>query len=480
MVGLFYYGYSPFSLVAGVAMDRLGPRSVVPIGAAVVGIGALLFATGNTEARERRPLPAGRGRRVRARRRRRTSRRQNFPASRAATLIGATQMFGMAGGSAGPVRGRPDDRGAASPWSAFWIGMGVAGLVIARAAVPAAAEARARRRSDADDDWLQRRRARARRRCFAIRSRMLCGMIAGLLFIPTTIFDMIWGVRYLQEAQASTTRTAVMRSATVPIGWIIGCPLLGFISDRIGRRKPVIVGGAVVLLGVPRVDPLRAGRRAAAVRARARDRASRRAPRCCRTPSSRKPTRRSSRGTATGVINFLNFTFSALLGPVFGWLLLRAAAGAPLAHEHYQAAFRAAAVRRRARDRAHASCSRKPGRGRAQPTRRSGRDVLRSSSQQGTSNGQIRRAACEVPRGCAPVPTAVAHPCEATALAGAVEAHELGLDHADPRRPGREDPRGRARSASSISSDSRSSMRRTATRRPTRRSSSCAKARPSC
>ena len=50
MVGLFYYGYSPFSLVAGAAMDRLGPRKVVPIGAAAVGIGALLFATGNTEA----------------------------------------------------------------------------------------------------------------------------------------------------------------------------------------------------------------------------------------------------------------------------------------------------------------------------------------------------------------------------------------------------------------------------------------------
>src|SRR4029077_4164457 len=25
IVGLFYYGYSPFSLVAGAAMDRLGP-----------------------------------------------------------------------------------------------------------------------------------------------------------------------------------------------------------------------------------------------------------------------------------------------------------------------------------------------------------------------------------------------------------------------------------------------------------------------
>src|SRR6202008_1392646 len=46
MVGLFYYGYSPFSLVAGVARARLGPRRVVPLGAAAVGIGALLFASG--------------------------------------------------------------------------------------------------------------------------------------------------------------------------------------------------------------------------------------------------------------------------------------------------------------------------------------------------------------------------------------------------------------------------------------------------
>ena len=45
-------------------------------------------------------------------------------------------------------------------------------------------------------------------------------------------------------------------------------------------------------------------------------------------------------GTATGVVNFLNFTFSALLGPVFGWMLVRASAGGALAHAHYQAAFR--------------------------------------------------------------------------------------------------------------------------------------------
>jgi MFS family permease len=45
-------------------------------------------------------------------------------------------------------------------------------------------------------------------------------------------------------------------------------------------------------------------------------------------------------GTATGVINFLNFTFSALLGPVFGWILLSVSADAEgRTLEHYQAAF---------------------------------------------------------------------------------------------------------------------------------------------
>src|SRR3954464_14963272 len=50
IVGLFYYGYSPFSLIAGVAMDRLGPKLLLPAAAAVVGLGAFLFATGGTEA----------------------------------------------------------------------------------------------------------------------------------------------------------------------------------------------------------------------------------------------------------------------------------------------------------------------------------------------------------------------------------------------------------------------------------------------
>lgn len=45
-------------------------------------------------------------------------------------------------------------------------------------------------------------------------------------------------------------------------------------------------------------------------------------------------------GIATGVVNFLNFTFSALLGPVFAWLLQHFSNEATAMQlEHYQMAF---------------------------------------------------------------------------------------------------------------------------------------------
>jgi MFS family permease len=333
MVGLFYYGYSPFSLVAGVTMDRLGPRTVVPLGAAVVGIGALLFASGNeTAASAGRVLQGAGG--VFALVGAVYIATTNFPASRAATLIGATQMFGMAGGSAGQfVVGPLIASGVA--WNAFWLAMGIGGLAISVLLfllLPAPATS-ARR-----DDWLKAA-AGAMGTVFRNPQSILCGMIAGLLFIPTTIFDMIWGVRYLQEARGFDYATAVMRSASVPLGWIIGCPLLGLISDRIGRRKPVIAAGASVLfvsllwilygpadVFPPYVMGIVAGTASGA------------AMLPYTVIKEANPPELS--GTATGVVNFLNFTFSALLGPVFGWILMSVAGGASrMTLAHYQTAF---------------------------------------------------------------------------------------------------------------------------------------------
>ena len=333
LAGLFYYGYSPFSLVAGVALDRLGARRVVPIGAAAVGIGALLFASGSTEAARIGRLLQGAGgvfALVGAVYIASTS----FPASRAATLIGATQMFGMAGGSAGQFVVGPVI-GSGVPWQAFWIFMGLAGLVISVALyfmLPS-------QQTPAGEGAWMRTAIGAMGLVFRNPQSILCGMIAGLIFIPTTIFDMIWGVRYLQDARGFDYATAVLRSAIVPVGWIVGCPLLGWLSDRLGRRKPVIIGGAVVLLASlawilygptdvfpPYVLGFTAGLASGAAM----------------IPYTviKEANPPNLSGTATGVINFLNFTFSALLGPVFAWMLASVSGGAAqMSLDHFQTSF---------------------------------------------------------------------------------------------------------------------------------------------
>ena len=128
MVGLFYFGYSPFSLVAGAAMDRFGTRKVIPIGAIAVGVGALLFSTGNhTVGSIGRFLQGAGG--VFALVGAVYIASKHLPASKAATLIGATQMFGMAGGSAGQFAVGPLISSGVS-WRAFWIGMGIIGILI--------------------------------------------------------------------------------------------------------------------------------------------------------------------------------------------------------------------------------------------------------------------------------------------------------------------------------------------------------------
>jgi MFS family permease len=332
LAGVFYYGYSPFSLVAGAAMDGLGPRKVVPLGAAAVGLGAILFSTGNSDLASLGRFLQGAGG-VFALVGAAYIATTNFPASRAATLIGATQMFGMAGGSAGQFVVGPLIGGGMA-WSTFWLAMGAGGLVIGIvlfALIPA-------RASGPRSGWIGQA-GRALVLVFRNPQSILCGMISGLLFIPTTIFDMVWGVRYLQEAHGFDYATAVLRSASVPFGWIIGCPLLGFFSDRLGRRKPVIVSGAVVLLvclfwilfGSPGVFPPYVLGLLAGV-------ASGAAMLPYTVIKEANPPEVS--GTATGVVNFLNFTFSALLGPVFARLLVSASGGAATMDvEHYRTAF---------------------------------------------------------------------------------------------------------------------------------------------
>lgn len=336
IVGMFYYGYSPFSLVAGTSMDRFGAKRVIPIGAAVVGIGALLFGTGNVTLGNIGRFLQGAGGAfaligavylI----------TKNFPASVAASLIGATQMFGMAGGSAGQFLVGPIIKGGVK-WDQFWIYVGCLGLVISAVLLLLLPKEAPKTTTSGSGAFSQLLRSLGK--VFRNPQSLLCGFISGLLFIPTTILGMTWGVRFLQEARGREYEAAVTLAAAVPLGWMIGCPLLGFISDRLGRRKPVIFGGTIMLLGVVawvlfgNPEILR-GHTVGILMGIASGAAM--------LPYTviKEANPPELGGTATGVVNFLNFTFSALLGPVFGARLVQMPEGdTSLALAHYQSGFK--------------------------------------------------------------------------------------------------------------------------------------------
>jgi MFS family permease len=335
IVGMFYYGYSPFSLVAGATLDRFGAKRVIPIGAALVGVGAILFGLGNVPAANIGRFLQGAGgcfALIGAA----YLITKNFPATLAASFIGATQMFGMAGGSAGQFVTGPLIKGGLA-WNRFWIYTGLIGLVISALLLvflPKEAPSQADGGKGGFASLLT-----SLGKVFRNPQSLLCGLISGLLFIPTTILGMTWGVRFLQEARGREYDSAVMLAATVPIGWMIGCPLLGFISDRLGRRKPVILTGALVLLGGvawalfgnPAI--LRGATVGILIGI-----ASGAAMLPYTVIKEANPPQLG--GSATGVINFINFTFSALLGPVFGARLVQEDSGGDaLTLAHYQSGF---------------------------------------------------------------------------------------------------------------------------------------------
>jgi MFS family permease len=309
ILGTYYYTYSITSLIAGILLDRLGAKYVVSAGMVVLGIGCLLFSVPQEGAAYLGRLLQGAGSAFAF-----TGAvylaSHGLPARRLATAIGVTQCVGMLGGTAGQlVVGGWIAGGLSIPQ--FWSRAGIVVVVVAGGLLwITPKEAPQIPQGKASGGILSTYKI-----VFSNPQSYLCGLAAGLLFVPTTVGDMVWGVRFFQADKLFSFQDAVFAISMVPLGWVFGCPILGWLADRLGRRKPVYLGGAAIMLigfvqliYAPALLPswltlfiLGVASGAAMI------------------PYTiiKEVNPDEVKGSATGAINFLTFGVTAAIGPIF-------------------------------------------------------------------------------------------------------------------------------------------------------------------
>jgi MFS family permease len=63
---------------------------------------------------------------------------------------------------------------------------------------------------------------------------------------PLLAFASLWGVPFLEAAYGLQRREAATLTSIMFVGWGVGAPIVGWLSDRIGRRKPPLIAGLLL------------------------------------------------------------------------------------------------------------------------------------------------------------------------------------------------------------------------------------------
>lgn len=252
LAAMYYYVYTIMQIPSGVLSDTLGPRVTVAIGNAVAGIGAIAFALADTltVAAVGRFL-VGLGVSVIFV----CLMKSNtvwFSERQSGLVSGFTILLGNLGAvlAAGPLAAAL----ALCSWRCIFVVLGVVSLALAVLSVrfvrnkpqdagfPSLRELEGRvAHPERNTHWWQDLKGVLKTRAIWPGFWLNFGMAGGLF-----AFAGLWGVPFLRDVYG-LSRTAAASYTTMTLLFIaLGTLTAGWLSDRLGRRKPVILGSAAL------------------------------------------------------------------------------------------------------------------------------------------------------------------------------------------------------------------------------------------
>jgi sugar phosphate permease len=76
----------------------------------------------------------------------------------------------------------------------------------------------------------------------------LAGIVGTTLYMPLSILGALWGVEYISSVTSGNKVTGAGAVSMLYVGWLIGGPIAGWISDRTGMRRNLLLGAGVATL----------------------------------------------------------------------------------------------------------------------------------------------------------------------------------------------------------------------------------------
>jgi MFS family permease len=247
LTAFYYYAYTPMQLIVGVLMDRYGPRHLLVVACLSCVVGAFLFANSHyVPLAELSRFLIGFG--------------SAFafvgalklasiwlPPERFASVSGGITALGMLGAMSGDLvlTRLVDFRGWRSTVSiSAWIGVALTIIILMIVH---------------DRVKTTRKTAYVPELSFgdvfaglwvSLKNRHIWinGMIGFFLFLPVSAFAELWGIPYLNQAHHLAHGQSAAVVSMIFLGWAIGGPLFGVLSDTIRRRKLPLIGGACASL----------------------------------------------------------------------------------------------------------------------------------------------------------------------------------------------------------------------------------------
>jgi len=268
LVSLYYLAYTPLQAFVGVAHDLYGPRRVLTFATVLCIVGSLLFGIAET------PLAASLARLLMG-----AGSAFAFvgalklaavwlPSNRFAMFAGLITTLGMVGGLFGNI-GMSVFVEHVGWRETYFIGAG-AGVVLGILIWYVIKD-----RSDGKDAKKGQvvivDRVGYKEAFLGIiqiiknRQVWLAGAIGCLLYLSLSVFAELWGNKYVEQVYGFSVIDSATVNSMVFVGWLIGCPLMGWISDKLRKRRlPLIISSllaavfATLMLVLPHMSMITA------------------------------------------------------------------------------------------------------------------------------------------------------------------------------------------------------------------------------